>query len=403
MTYSWQRLLVILGLVIIPFYEIFLHTLPLVRSVSPDSRVNKEIIALVFSLSIGLLAVFQGTLKPFNNKYFLLIPVYLLFNLIMSPHADLFINNNEVGDFYFWKPFAIVLCFSLMIIAVASMEIKFEEILKVMVICATIMSIYVILQKFGFDQFWMPKGNIGGSNGNVFTAVRAEALGGNLGQPTIVSCWIIMMVPLGMYLKKYWMVALMVVACVLTQGAVVISSLLIIWLISVFYLYKELRIVIITFLLLSVIIIAFNKNIQSRIINRMDGRWAVWTDIASDLHNGQIKDGMNMSITGAGFGRFGFTFPDRHHSVFHEAHNDPYQFMYDCGFIGELLLLGGVFLMIHTAWMNLSPICLSILLSFIAVFLCSLGTFPFQLGAHQFYASVLVGLLHNRKLLGGLK
>ena len=133
MTYSLQRLLIILGLVIIPFYEILLRVLPYVANHAPDSRIPKELIALVFALSIGLLAVWQGTLKPFRNKWFLIIPFYLLINLIIAPYAPLNINNVEVGDFYFWKPFGQVLCFTFMIIAIASADIDFEEILKVMV------------------------------------------------------------------------------------------------------------------------------------------------------------------------------------------------------------------------------------------------------------------------------
>src|SRR4051812_41968967 len=129
MTYSLQRLLVVLGLVIIPFYEIILRALPMVHSTAADSRISKQILAMVFSLSIGLLAVFQGTLKPFQNKFLLFIPVYLLFNIIIAPHSDLGINNVESGDFYFWKPFAQVLCFTFMIIAIASMEIDFKFIL----------------------------------------------------------------------------------------------------------------------------------------------------------------------------------------------------------------------------------------------------------------------------------
>ena len=123
MTYSLQRLLIILGLVFIPFYEIFLHLLPFVHSTAPDSRCTKEIIALVFALSIGLLAVFQGSIKPFRNKFLLAIPVFLLFNLIMAPHVPLVVNNVDSGDFYFWRPFVQVLCFTLMIAAEASLDI----------------------------------------------------------------------------------------------------------------------------------------------------------------------------------------------------------------------------------------------------------------------------------------
>lgn len=394
MNNSLKRLLIISGLVIIPFYEIFLKALPFVRSVAPDTRAPKEILALVFALSIGLLAVFQGDIKPFRNKWFICIPVYLLLNLIMAPHSDMFVNNVESGDFYFWKPFSEVLCFTFMIIAISSMEENIEEILKVMVICGSVMAGYVILQNFGLDQFWMAKTE------QNFTAVRGEALGGNLGQPTIVSSWIIMMIPLAMYLKKYWMVLLMSIACLLTQGAMVTGALILIWIISVFYRYKELRIIILISILAIGIFVGINKPLQHKITNRMDGRYEVWQNVLSDIKNGQIKgEKQKFTITGVGFGRFPFIFPDRYKSVFQQVHNDPMEFAYNCGIIGEYLLLAGIFTMILFVSSHLTPLTFSILLSFIAIFLCSLGSFPFQLGAHQFYSAILVGLLHNEKLI----
>lgn len=392
-----QRLLIILGLVIIPFYEIFIHALPFVRTISPDSRVTKEILALIFSLSIGLLAVWQGTLKPFKNKFFLIIPVYLLFNIMMSPNAPLNINNNEVGDFYFWKPFSEVLCFSFMIIAISSIEINFERILKVMVICGTVMAGYVILQKFGFDQFWLPK------TGGEFTSVKGQLLGGNLGQPTIVASWIVMMVPLSIYLRKWWMSAVMIIACLLTKGAMVTGALSII---GIIYLFRKFSWSITpTFVIFSVLIYAIfmSHSLRNNIEDRMDGRLGVWENTLKDIRNGQIMgDNNRYPYTGAGFGRFSFSFPVKHpmRLQFMQAHNDPLEFAYNCGLIGEYLLLAGIFVMLIITLFHSSYIVFSIALSFVAIFICSLGSFPFQLGAHQFYSAVLVGLLHNEKLIG---
>ena len=47
----------------------------------------------------------------------------------MSPHLDMYINNVQSGDFYFWKPFSQVLCFTFMIIAISSVNIDFVKIL----------------------------------------------------------------------------------------------------------------------------------------------------------------------------------------------------------------------------------------------------------------------------------
>ena len=357
---------------------------------APDSRVTKEMLALVFALSIGLLAVFEGTLKPFRNKFFLIIPVYLLLNLIMSPHYDLNINNNEVGDFYFWKPFGMVMCFTFMIVAISSMETEWNSILKIMVICGTVMAGYVVLQKFGFDQFWLPK-----TEGQ-FTSVRSQLLGGNLGQPTIVASWIVMMIPLAIYLRKWWMTALMVVACLLTQGAMVIGAIM---MMGMIYGIKFNKIFIIPVIMVLVLGIVWMIAHSSYVSSRMDGRSKAWSDTLHDIKYGQMDDKHRFPFTGVGFGRFSFVAPARHNSMFQQVHNDSLEFAWDCGLIGEYLLLAGIFIMILFAIKSASYMIFSIALSFLAVFFCSLGSFPFQLGAHQFYASILVGLLHNEKLL----
>lgn len=391
-----QRLLIILGLIIIPFYEIFLKALPCVRSIAPDSRMPKEIIALVFALSIGLLAVWHGKLKSFRNKFLLIIPIYLLFNLIMAPHIDLNINNNEVGDFYFWKPFSQVMCFTFMIIAISSLEIDIKEILKVMVFCGVVMAGYVILQKFGLDQFWAVKTD------QVFTSVRGEAMGGNLGQPTVVASWMIMMVPLAFYLKRFWMAFTIILACILTQGAMVSGSLIFILFLYMIYFFHMENLVPMRFITPIIILIIsiggfFIINNKSYVINRMDGRYEVWKNTISDVRNGQIVDGQKFPITGVGLGRFSFTFPSKNHSLFQQTHNDILEFIYDTGLVGGFLLIAGIYIMIMN--IHITPLSFSILLSFIGILFCSFGSFPFQLGAHQFYSAVLVGFLNNESLI----
>ena len=389
MNYSLQRLLIVLGLIAIPFYEIILRALPMVRSVAPDSRVSKQILSLVFALSIGLLAVFQGTIKPFKNKFLLLIPLYLLFNLIFSPHVDMLINNIESGDFYFWKPFAIVLCFALMIIAVSSMEIDFDYVLKIMVVCAAVMSFYMILQKLGLDQFWSQK------TGVYFDQVRGKAIGGNLGQPTIAASFILMMYPLAIYLNKHWSMILILIGILITGSAMAIIALVSMMLLFLFRINKLFIIPVLLLLMIVGIVIIKSPALQDRITARMDGRWKVWNDIYSDIHNGQIQDGSKFCITGVGFGRFPFIFPMKHNSQFLQAHNDIYEFIYDCGLLGGFLLLAGLFIMLKINFSACNPREFMIFLSFLGLFVASLGSFPFQLGAHEFYSAVLVGFLNN--------
>lgn len=395
MNNALQRRLIVLGLVIIPFYELIIRLLPFIRIVSPDSRQPKEILAVIFALSIGLLTVFQGGIKPFKNKWLLIIPVYLLFNLINAPHFDMFINNIESGDFYFWKPFAESLCFLLMIVAIASMEFDSNKILNLMVICGLIMSIYVIMQWFGFDQFWV------GKEDQQFTGVPSYRLGGNLGQPTVVASFIVMLIPLAFYLKKFWMAIVMVIATLLTKSHMALLALALMWIITLCYLNPNILKPIIFILLIGAVTFCIfyktSHQFRGKIETVMTGRLDVWKNMYGDIRDGAIEGNkQDYSMTGVGFGRFGFIFPDKHKSEFQQAHNDPYELLYNCGFIGLGLLLMSLF---YIGWIPINNgLHFSILLSFITILFCSLGSFPFQLGAHQFYSSILVGLLHNESI-----
>lgn len=400
MNFSLQRLLVIIGLIAIPFYELIFKVFPYIKVMAPDTRAPKELISLWFALAIGLLAIFQGKIKPFNNKFLLFIPLYLLLNLWMAPPIDFFINEINSGDFYFWKPFAEVLCFVLMIIAIASSDDDFKPTLKIMVWCGTVMSIYVILQTLGFDQFWIQR------EGQQFEGVSGRLFAGNLGQPTLVSSFIVMLVPLAFYFKRYWMAVLMIIAIFLTKSdmsLVSLFSVLLIYIISKIpnMDYKKfISIFLVIFVLLGIGYLNNNK-FKSFLAGKSSGRIAVWSNIIDDIRDGPVGSvKQDFSATGVGFGRFPFIFSEKHKSNFKQVHNDPLEFMYNCGIFGEYLILAAIFFMITRILINISSINIAILLSFIAIFINSLGSFPFQLGAHQFYSAILVGLLHKS---GGMR
>ena len=397
MNYNLQRLLVIIGLIAIPFYELFFKVFPFVRVIAPDTREPKELIALTFALAIGLLAVFQGTLKPFRNKYFLILVVFLLLNLFMSPQADLFINNVQVGDMFFWKPFAKVLCFALLMFAVASMDIDFNDILKTMAYCSFAMSIYVILQRLGFDQFWIQR------EGEQYLWVSGRAFGGNLGQPTLAASFIATIIPIAFYLRKYIFGIVMFTAVVLTKSEMALIALAIVF---VFYIAKSQRLlfpIIIFFILFFVIgcsLFSTNYKVRSFINDHSSGRTSVWRETFNDIKDGAISDGkQDFSFTGVGFGRFAFIFPDKHKSNFQQTHNDILEFTYNCGLIGSGILIVGLFFMVKSAWYCNDSLPIAILLSFLTILIISFGSFPFQLGAHQFYSAVLIGLLHNNSII----
>lgn len=397
---SLQRSLLILGFIAIPFYEIIFRFFPYVQVHAMDTRVTKELVSMMIALAIGLTAVFQGSLKPFKNKFFLILIGYLFFSYFMSPFIPLAIDNVNSSNFWFWKPMVQVLCFSMMIFAVASMDFDIS-ILKVAMLCGVAMSVYVILQNFGFDQFWAEK------QGDEFIQVTQRGVGGSLGSSVVVSSFIVTLIPIAMFFKKYFSALIMVSAVVICKSDM--ASITLVFVVLALASRVDFRIFLLVFLTgIFLMIFGVNKFINDadfhkKILDRGNGRFQVWKQTIQDFRDGPIE-GMksDYSMTGTGLGSFPHFFTQKHNSTFQQAHNDPIEFLYQCGIVGLTLMVFSLGYMFLGIILGKSPgLSFHLSISFISLIICSLGLFVFQLGAHQFYASFLIGLLHNESIIGG--
>jgi O-antigen ligase len=115
--------------------------------------------------------------------------------------------------------------------------------------------------------------------------------------------------------------------------------------------------------------------------------------MAKDLTS-PIREGVEgrWPLTGLGLGSFYYTFHIRHHNSFFQAHNEYFEFLYNCGIGGLFLLLAAIWQMIKKGWNNKY-----LLASFICVLIIAGGTFIFQLGAPMYYSVVIIGLLYHQK------
>lgn len=389
-----QKQLVILGLIVVPFYDFFLRLLPYVRTVAPDSRATKEILAVGFALASGLLAVFVG-MKPFNNKWLLAALGFILLSFTMSPHAPMVINGVDSGDFFFWKPFAITLCFAFLVIAAASLDCDFEVILEVMVWSGFGMALYVIAQWFGLDQFWVESPKVKD------LGITSPLLAGTMGQSTVVASFLAMIVPLAAYRRHFAPAGVIVLAVILTKSAMAMLALGVILIAASFmsnYVRKPYLCIMLTIICVTFGLICHkNAGFGQRVQEQFNGRTVVWGQTISDIKNGAIEGSpQDFSFSGMGIGRFTVLFPQRHASTFQQAHNDYLEFVYNCGLVGLGLLLMGIWRMFTVYRMNNRRRAVS--LACIAMLFCALGSFPLQLGAHQYYLAVLAGLLHNEAI-----
>ena len=83
-----------------------------------DTREPKMMLALAVALATGLVALFQGKLRPFHNKWALILLGYLLVSIWFAPT----LITPKVPNVWAWQPTFAMLVFALLVITVASVE-----------------------------------------------------------------------------------------------------------------------------------------------------------------------------------------------------------------------------------------------------------------------------------------
>lgn len=397
-----------LGLILIPFYDVIFRLFPNVFVIASDTRLQREMMAVIIALAIGLLALYQGKLKPFKNKWLLLFVGFQMVTINLMPKISLVVNNADSSGFWVWKPMFEIICFLLMGVALSSIEIdrlQVEKILNIMCYVAFAQAIYIVLQTFGLDQFFQTKGEniLGGAMLKQFP----ERVG-TLGQPTLVSPFIAMCVPIAFYLKKYIISAIIILGVLLTHSQMAIGAL--IFGVVVYSLLIRPRSALITVpLLLSSTVLLFLKKI---FVLNDNGRLGAWKMTLSDILQSpllQYKD-RDFSFFGNGIGSFRYISTAMEQSGFAQVHNDYLEIFYGCGIFGIILFIAGIIYLLISSYKNWLKVAdykktmmSSLICSFLIISLCALGTFVWQLGAHIFYTVVIASLLMNETITGGGK
>ena len=102
--------LIIFGLVTIPFLLIPGY----------DTREPKMALALTVALAAGLVAIYQGKLRPFRNKWILIFLAYLLLSIRFAPT----LITAKVPNLWSWKPAFEMLTFALLVMTVAGLKLE---------------------------------------------------------------------------------------------------------------------------------------------------------------------------------------------------------------------------------------------------------------------------------------
>lgn len=400
--------LIIAGLILIPFYELIVQLFPFAKSIAPDTRVTKEILAAMFALSIGCIALYKGELKPYKNKGLFIFVGFLLISYHLAFKPPIAINQLDMSGIWLFKPMFLCMVYLIFIIAVASMKVTradIETFFKVIMYCCFGMAVYAIFQSLGFDQFWAVKGYE-----QILDTPNAN-IAGVLGQPTLLSPYLALGIPICWYFKKYILAGVLAYAVYLVNSDMTFFSLgcsLLLMLI----LFKRQWIPLLLVTMVALIPYVDSKLMEGKLFNislEGNGRYELWKNSWTKFKDNPLPDTKSdFSITGVGLGNFALMYSPIQRLSFAQMHNDPYELLLCVGWVGAgifvLALFGFLYpSILSTFWVadiRLRMI-VTLLGSLFVIIINSCGSFMFQLGVYQFYSSLIIGFLTNAFLKGG--
>ena len=394
------KTLIGLGITIIPFLM-----LP-----GYDTRQPKMVLALLVAFLISLSAFFFGLFKPVRNIFAILLVAFLAINLYLAPKINLLFLGMPITNPWIWETGAKILIFFLFYCVMSSIELDRQArnlLFSAMVWCGFIMSVYALFQFVGADQFAHVREGHPLSNSSI-------NLCASLGQRTLFSSFVAMIVPFAIYQKRWAFGLIMLVALYLSDSQVAWMATIISLIVYFSLKNKVLFALGMTFLMLcfsAIIYSPFSKNPALMRTTDTSGRMYVWSKVLESTT--RPIDGVQRSYpaTGLGAGSFQYLFYEHVPELkgfqgnirWVEAHNEYIEWLYTSGIIGLILMLLTIVWIIKASFVpwaglfSLEPERRALLASFICICVCAFGTFVWHLGSHIFYTLVVAGLLSKPK------
>lgn len=339
---------------------------------------DKLAVAGMMAFAIGLWALFSGHIKRIEKSLFLFL-LYIPFCIWQAPKPLHYFHDINVSCFYTWETVSYLLAFVLLYLGVNRRTVSPRTVLSTFVWIGVIVSCHVFLSSAGFTQWLFV---------NSYTNT-AHTPGNNAGSflqhPMYLGSLLCILAPLAVYLKRWWSLAAIIGATLLTKSHMGIGA-LIIGLLFAFGAVNKRRLITLGVLLVigAVIIYPYARKETS-------GRISVWTaamqDIKSDIH-GLGPQG----ITGYGPGAFSFIHHEQHKSPWFRAHNEYLELMYDTGPVGLFLFLVFIYGLFSRAIFTTRE-NRYILAALFAACANAFGTVIWHLGPTMFITVVLAGLL----------
>ncbi len=404
-----------IGLVLISWYELLFTLFPYVMPITPDTRVGKGAIALIWALALSLYGLTKVKNLTVTNKSLLCLVFLSMLTIYIGPKFTMEINGVDMSNAWMWTSFVRVLVFFLMFLVLSSIEISKKEIsslINAFSLTITVMAGYAILQSLGFEQFFTLKGQ------QTIGDVTSPTIIGNLGQPTIVAPLFGIGAILSLHEKRFRRFIICLIAILLTKSLIAIGTLGV-SLLFYFFLVQGVDVLNKRFLavlggLLIICAVWFNANfLQIKASGIDNGRFGLWAEIVGNIKNQKIGDNSARSypFTGAGLRSFEVihsTLNDVNKwSKWKQAHNLYLEITYCLGFLGLFLSISSIRHGFMGAYWHLQNMTANkrVLITFLSVcfffVVISCGTFIIYLSPYDYIFVMAFAFLHNPNILKG--
>lgn len=383
------RQLLIIGLIVIPFA----HLTKIV-----DQALLKEWLAMVMALSIASYALFTKGIRCVDNKWIIFsigamvvstmfVPDSQLYLGAIKPNGAFVFTDLNVDNIWNFKPMFLSILYLLMASAIAQEEWNIKEIVKIISWVGFLMAFVVIVQKFGFQQFWRVR-----EAWEVGLGAKNMGLTGFMAQYTLVASFMAICFVATLFLEQFYFSIVIAIAILLTGCHFAILSIIISTALRFGAKYSGSFILILLAIIATALIIDHFHHFND------DGRYVVWQQILHDMTHPihDVKEGPTYGFTGFGAGAFGLIFSILHRSPWGKAHNEFLEFLFNNGIFGLGIFLTAVGIFFKQC-LNLysNENMKFILLSFLATCVLSCGTFVWHLGWGQFYTVAIIGLAYS--------
>lgn len=319
-----------------------------------------------FSCYLTAMAIIFCSLNQYGFKRLPVISLgallcWIVFSSFHCPNIqfDSLFSPKDPGIFNF-KPMLECVLFFLLFMAAYSMPMAMslrQKVFKTLSISGAIISVYIILQRFGMDQLYRITDQMTADH-----LSRNPAVGGFISQPVFAAAVLIMLLPF-MAKRSIWLTILGLIAVCFTGNR---SALAAIAILTVYFLLDRKVLAYALFGLYMAILAAMvaiyawhgHDSIAS------SGRLQAWTLMIKDFIHPAFP-GLDTSfvVTGQGIGAFSTFFPFYNQSVFYQAHNEYLELWRGCGFIGLALFIHTQFRILcqtknRTVFASLLGICI---------------------------------------------